>query len=181
MDVKGSDLTDPRDCLQVLVRQMDGYRNQYEQSLLQIQALQNGGVKDVKDVHEIVLYADNTSFLFKVKRQQSTYDYVSNAISEEGNFLPEPASKSALEYASRSDLHAACSGPSRTKYTLARTHVLSHTYSHARTHHKRYTTLKHKRKCARPQYNADLDCNKRALIKEKSTLCSQHLMLRPAQ
>ncbi|GBP84139.1 Probable RNA-directed DNA polymerase from transposon BS [Eumeta japonica] len=36
----------------------------------------------VKDVHEIVLFADDTSLLFKVKRQQLTYDDVNNAISK---------------------------------------------------------------------------------------------------
>ncbi|GBP80506.1 Probable RNA-directed DNA polymerase from transposon BS [Eumeta japonica] len=36
----------------------------------------------VKDAHEIVLFADDTSLLFKVKRQQSTYDDVNNAISK---------------------------------------------------------------------------------------------------
>ncbi|GBP00957.1 RNA-directed DNA polymerase from mobile element jockey [Eumeta japonica] len=36
----------------------------------------------VKDVHEIVLFADNTSLLFKVKRQQPTYDDMNNAVSK---------------------------------------------------------------------------------------------------
>ncbi|GBP36130.1 Probable RNA-directed DNA polymerase from transposon BS [Eumeta japonica] len=36
----------------------------------------------VKDAHEIVLFADDTSLLFKVKRQQPTYDDVNNAISK---------------------------------------------------------------------------------------------------
>ncbi|GBP64593.1 hypothetical protein EVAR_32751_1 [Eumeta japonica] len=40
MDVKCNDLTDKRDRLQVLVREMDDCRNHYEQSLQQIQALQ---------------------------------------------------------------------------------------------------------------------------------------------
>ncbi|GBP15890.1 Probable RNA-directed DNA polymerase from transposon BS [Eumeta japonica] len=36
----------------------------------------------VKDAHEIVLFADDTYLLFKVKRQQPTYDDVNNAISK---------------------------------------------------------------------------------------------------
>ncbi|GBP00951.1 hypothetical protein EVAR_2258_1 [Eumeta japonica] len=40
MDVKCNDLTDQRDRLQVLVSEMDDCRNHYEQSLLQIQVLQ---------------------------------------------------------------------------------------------------------------------------------------------
>ncbi|GBP40237.1 Probable RNA-directed DNA polymerase from transposon BS [Eumeta japonica] len=36
----------------------------------------------VKDVHEIVLFADDTTLLFKAKKQQPTYDDVNNAISK---------------------------------------------------------------------------------------------------
>ncbi|GBP30178.1 hypothetical protein EVAR_94486_1 [Eumeta japonica] len=45
----------------------------------------------VKDVHEIVLFADDTSLLFKVKRQQLTYDDVNNAISK--GLMMEPEGK----------------------------------------------------------------------------------------
>ncbi|GBP24106.1 RNA-directed DNA polymerase from mobile element jockey [Eumeta japonica] len=153
MDVKCNDITDQRDSLQVLVSEMDDCRNQYEQSLLQIncfkrrtfdsvyhetmigklrhygvtgraldllksylsnrvQRVDVNGTKPsrsivymgvpqgsilgpilvlvyindlpslIKDVHEIVLFADDTSLLFKVKRQQPTYDDVNNAISK---------------------------------------------------------------------------------------------------
>ncbi|GBP48274.1 hypothetical protein EVAR_42994_1 [Eumeta japonica] len=76
MDEKCNDLTDQRDRLQVLVSEMDDCQNHYEQSLLQIQVLQE------EDAHEIVLFADDTSLIFKVKRQQPTYDDVNNAISK---------------------------------------------------------------------------------------------------
>ncbi|GBP86166.1 hypothetical protein EVAR_57870_1 [Eumeta japonica] len=55
----------------------------------------------VKDVQEIVLFADDTSLLFKVKRQQPTYDDVNNAVSKVSNVKsaaaePVPAARAAL-------------------------------------------------------------------------------------
>ncbi|GBP64668.1 Zinc finger BED domain-containing protein 4 [Eumeta japonica] len=54
----------------------------------------------VKDAHEIVLFADDTSLLFKVKRQQPTYDDVNNAISKLFGRIPDTgySTSSPAEY-----------------------------------------------------------------------------------
>ncbi|GBP93782.1 hypothetical protein EVAR_61263_1 [Eumeta japonica] len=59
----------------------------------------------VKDAHEIVLFADDTSLLFKVKRQQPTYDDVNNAISKVNHVCP---TKFTIECASASQDGGAC-------------------------------------------------------------------------
>ncbi|GBP38590.1 hypothetical protein EVAR_96192_1 [Eumeta japonica] len=96
----------------------------------------------VKDVHEILLFADDTSLSFKVRRQQPAYDDVNNAISEcqASIALPltlivreEPPRSHGWAGASTATRSRALTGPLRTVHAMA---MSGPTSRHAPPKHK---------------------------------------------